>query len=99
MNIYPAIADKIEGRPELLETAMKTLRHWREEKFAPEARLKKWEALISAAQKNSGALRDLLSLLRDESQEARRLKDFGPFAGILSREERRRVILSCGYDH
>lgn len=34
-----------------------------------------------------------------ESEPARRLKDFGPFPGLLTRDERRAIILSCPYDH
>jgi hypothetical protein len=40
-----------------------------------------------------------LMMLGDDSEAARRRKDFAPFAGILTREERREVILSCSFDH
>ena len=99
MNLYPLIADKIAREPSLLRTARQTVRTWLSEGREPAARLREWERLIDGALNGGEGLNRLLDLLRDEGEPARRLKDFGPFPGLLTRDERRGVILSCTYDH
>ena len=39
----------------------------------------------------------LLSILRDRGEESTHLRSFSPFAGILTTEERRRIIEQCAY--
>jgi hypothetical protein len=99
MNLYPLIAEKIERDPALVDEALRTARRWIAEGLQPLARLREWENLLLRAQAGEDGLRQLLHLLRDDSEEARRLKDFGPFPGLLSRSERRSAIVSCVYDH
>ena len=99
MNLYPLIADKIEREPALIRTALETARRWLAEGRGPEARLREWDRLLSEAQTGGEGLSRLLAVLRDEGEPARRLKDFGPFPGLLTRDERRGVILACTYDH
>lgn len=99
MNLYPLIADKIEREPTLIRTALETVRRWLSDGQGPETRLRAWERLLIEAEACSEGLARLLSILRDESETARRLKDFGPFPGLLTRDERRGAILSCTYDH
>jgi hypothetical protein len=99
MNLFPALADKIERDPALIGEARRTLRRWMSEHPPPAAGLRQWDRILAAAERDEAGRRALLDLLRDESEPARRLKDFAPLAGLLSREERRRVFLSCTYDH
>lgn len=99
MNLYPLIADKIEREPALVRTALQTVNVWLSEGRGPEPRLREWHRVLSDAVDGREGLRRLLALLRDEGEPARRLKDFGPFPGLLTREERRAAILSCTYDH
>ena len=99
MNLFPLIAAKLERDPTLLCEALNTAHRWIEEQRTPIHRVETWRDLIQNAMSSNAAFEQLLNLLRDESEEARRLKDFAPFAGLLSREERREVILSCSYDH
>ncbi|HMP75103.1 MAG TPA: hypothetical protein PKE12_02290 [Kiritimatiellia bacterium] len=99
MNLFPLIAAKLQRDPSLLHEALNTAHRWIEDQRAPVHRVETWRDLILNAMTSKAAFEQLLNLLRDESEEARRLKDFAPFAGLLTREERREVILSCGYDH
>ncbi len=99
MNLYPRIADKIAREPALVGAALVTVRRWLAEGRGPESRLRDWERRLVEAQTGGAGLDRLLDLLRDESESARRLKDFGPFPGLLTRDERRGVILSCTFDH
>ena len=42
---------------------------------------------------------DLLKLLRDRSEATERLRDFAPFAGVLTAAERLPVLRQCVYSH
>ena len=99
MNLYPLIAEHVERDPALVDKALATVDHWLTEGVAPAARLNAWRRILLDARRSGEGLAALLRLLRDDSEESRRMKDFGPFAGLLSREERRKVFLRCAYDH
>ncbi len=99
MNLFPTIADKISAHPEILLTARETAHRWIAERREPVERVREWLVLLDAAITSPEGRDRLLTLLRDDSEAARRLKDFAPLAGLLTREERREVILSCSFDH
>src|SRR5437773_9934231 len=46
--------------------------------------LERWRELIERARTDDDAFRRILELLRSKSGEARRWRDFSPFAGVLS---------------
>jgi hypothetical protein len=93
------IAEHVERDPTLVDKALLTLDHWLAEGVAPAFRLNAWRQILLDAKSSAEGFAALLRLLRDDSEESRRMKDFGPFAGFLSREERRKVFLKCAYDH
>lgn len=99
MNLYPLIAERVERDPTLLDEALSTVDRWAEADAAPAARLTAWRRILVEAKKGGEGLAALLRLLRDDSEESRRMKDFAPFAGLVPREERRKVFLKCPYDH
>lgn len=99
MNLYPLIAEAIERDPSVLERATATLRHWETSGAIPAPRAAQWNELLDKARLTSEGMADLLRLLREDGVEAGRIRDFAPFAGVLSREQRRSVFLSCSYDH
>lgn len=92
---YTMIAGKIERDPKLVGEALSTLTKWERIGNIPQLRARQWRRLLRNAQKGPDGLRQLLAALRDNSEDGMRLKDFGPFAGMLSRKERRRVFLKC----
>jgi hypothetical protein len=99
MNYFPLIANLIERDPSQLEQAANTLSRWESGGVIPPGRAIQWRQILDDARSDSAGLAALLALLRDDSPEARRIKDFSPFAGLLTREQRRTVFLSCSYDH
>lgn len=99
MNLYPLIAKKIARNPVLIDEALAIVEHWAATGAAPPDRLAEWHRILERAKKNTSGKTALLRLLRDDSEKSRRLKDFGPFAGIVPRHERRKVFLKCGFDH
>lgn len=99
MDLYPLIAERLRQNVSVVDEALHVLDRWDAMNTGPAARRITWRRLLLEA-KSSPAGRDaLLAILLDTSEGARRLKDFAPFAGILSREERRKAFLPCTYDH
>lgn len=83
-----AVADKLESHPELLAVAHTNLGRWIE--LSSEASLAvhlEWREIL---EKNS--LAEILALLRSESEEACRLRQSSPFAGLLFPQERWRIL-------
>ena len=99
MNLYPLIADKVEKDPAIVDMALTTLAHWKAIDAAPPARLTAWTRILDAAKRGNEGRKRLLSILRSDTERNRRLLDCAPFAGVLTREERRKVFLKCTYDH
>ncbi len=60
-------------------------------------RLEQWRAIVPEAKRSADGMAQLLGLLRDDSEEAMRLKSYAPFPGVLNREKRDQ--LACGYSH
>ena len=61
--------------------------------------LPQWDRLLQAAQSDAEGMRQLRRVLLDPDGPGERLRDFSPFAGVLSREERRRARELCGFRH
>ena len=99
MNLNPKIAGKIEKNPEIIKTALSTLKKWETLGNIPENRLKEWRSILKKAQAGRKGFKELMMILGSRSGKNRRLLDFAPFAGVLTREERRKVFLRCAYDH
>ena len=99
MDIYPLVAERLRRDRSVLDEAMRVLDHWDAERIGPDRRRQQWRGLLSDAKATTAGYQALIAVLEDSGEASRRLKDFAPFAGILSREQRRRAFLPCRYDH
>ena len=93
-----ATADKLAAHPELLSVPLDNIARWTasgKHTAASVQRLEQWRTWILEAQQDEAALRRLLDLLRDDSEEARHWKSWSPFAGVLDVEERRAILDQC----
>ena len=99
MDIFPLIVERIRRDSAVLDDAMAVLERWDARKVGTAHRRQEWRRLLLAARESSQGCEALISLLLDPSEKARRLKDFAHFAGVLSREERRKAFSECTYDH
>jgi len=93
------IADKIEKDPALLEIGIQNIDRWIANGATQVHRLEEWRSWILEAQNSPIAMTHLLAILREDSEKASHLRDFAPFSGVLSTEERRPFILECAYAH
>src|SRR4051812_229075 len=78
--LHARIAEKLRTQPSLVSVAVDNLDRW-ERLRGPDSATDEWRALLDAP------LPDLLRLLTEESENADRLRQSSPFAGILSEEE------------
>jgi hypothetical protein len=84
------IADKIEANPSLLAKPLANIARWCSQGIWAQDKLAIWREKIIAAQQSPEAMTRLLELLRDGSEEARHLRSFSPFSGMLTKEEKAR---------
>jgi predicted NACHT family NTPase len=85
LALHEAVAARLEVQPELLEVARSNVKRWLAAR--PAAALREWERLL-----DSLPLPELLRLLRSPDEEAARLRQSSPFAGVLSATERQAIL-------
>jgi hypothetical protein len=85
LALHEAVAARLEAEPQLLEVARANLQRWLAAR--PAAALREWQRLL-----DSLPLPQLVQLLRSPDEEAARLRQSSPFAGILSRAERQAIL-------
>ena len=101
--LHDLVADKLEAadatdRQALLRIPLENIDRWLANGHTAPHRLEQWRLILLRAQQSPEGFQDLARLLRDTSDVAQRLKDFAPFAGMLTREERRQAAPECAYN-
>ncbi len=98
-SYWQLVADKLRRSPDLLQVARDNIVHWRAQGQTAPHRLDQWELIIKEAQADQQGMCRLLELLLSVGEEDTRLREFNPFPGVLTREERRQARELCGYRH
>lgn len=98
-TLHELVADKLERDRSLLRLPLENIDRWLGQGHTAPHRLEQWRQILLQAQESEAGFRALLELLRDRGEAAERLKDFAPFAGMLTAAERRTVIRECIYSH
>ena len=96
-TLHDLVADKLEREPALLRIPLENIDRWIAHGHTAPHRLEQWRQIILRAGQSPDGFRELLALLRDRSEATERLRDFAPFAGILTAAERRQAVSSCAY--
>jgi hypothetical protein len=99
LGLFRLIAEKIERDPSLLQVGLDNIARWIANGSDQQHRLRQWEAMILAARASADGMQSLLAALREEGEKADHLREFAPFAGILTAAERRPFILECAFTH
>ena len=104
-TLHDLIADKLEAadpeaRQALMLIPLDNIDRWLADGVLsmPGAFLN-WRELIHDAGRCPGSFQRLLHLLRADTQEGRRWREFSPFAGVLSAHERQAFFRQCIYSH
>lgn len=98
-SLYELFAEKLTAHPELLAVARENCQRWLREGHSAPDRLREWDSLLAQAQGGAAGMARLQQVLTGTDESQGRLREFHPFAGILTREERRRAKELCGYRH
>lgn len=85
LALHALIARKIARDPRLLGRARRNLDRWRALRGTEPQVLGEWRAILARP------WREVAAVLTDPGEEATRLRQSSPFAGILSAGERRRI--------
>jgi hypothetical protein len=85
LALHEAVAAKLEKDPALLGVARANVKRWLE--VHPAAALVEWEQLLDRA-----PLSRVLALLRSPDEDAARLRQSSPFAGVLTPGERLAIL-------
>jgi len=85
LALHEAVATKLEAQPQLLDVARANLQRWL--RTNPSAALREWWQVLDGT-----TLPALLALLRSTGDEAARLRQSSPFAGLLTVEERQAIL-------
>ncbi len=83
--LHALVAAKLVAQPDLLDVARSNLQRWLAR--APSPALEEWQRLLDRI-----PLSELVDLLESSSEEAARLRQSSPFAGVLTPDERRSVF-------
>jgi hypothetical protein len=102
-TLHELVADKLEQadpatRQALLRVPLENIDRWLAHGHTAPHRLEEWRRILRMAQDSPPGLAELLRLLRDDSESAQRAKDFAPFAGVLTRQERHQAAPECAYN-
>jgi hypothetical protein len=86
LAMHAVIAQKIERDPELLRIPRRNLDRWRHRwTHAPPAWFTQWKQILS------GPWSSIAATITELSENATRLRQSSPFAGVLSHKERKRI--------
>lgn len=81
------IAERILTRPDLVDRVRKNLDRWESQHSRQLSCHAEWRAILDQP------VSEIASFLKSDDQEACRLRQSSPFCGILTREERTRILL------
>jgi hypothetical protein len=98
-TLHELVADKIERDPSLLRIPLENIDRWLANGHTAPHRLEQWRQIILRAQESPAEFQQLLTLFRENNPATKRLREFAPFAGVLTARERRIVIRQCVYSH
>jgi len=102
-TLHDLVADKLEQadpatREALLRIPLENIDRWLAHGHTAPHRLEQWRQILLGAQHSPAGFDGLLRLLRDPGDSSQRLRDFAPFAGVLTRQERQHATPECAYN-
>ena len=80
------VVERIDADPTLVRIAHENLERWRQHQGELGLADREWRAILSRP------WAEIREILLDDSEEGQRLRSSHPFRGIVSEEERRKII-------
>lgn len=97
-DYHTLVAQALRENPDLLKEGSRTLTAWEGHGYIPLTKATLWREILSDAQTSTAGFQRLLEILESPQEEARAVRDFSPFAGILPANLRQRQQL-CSFAH
>jgi len=88
LALHEVVAKKLSHNPHLLDVAKENLRRWQAATTSSSPALSEWEAILA------GPVGTIALILVERSENATRLRQSSPFAGVLTEAERRAIYES-----
>ena len=88
LAMHRLVAEKLASDPSLIDLARTNVHRWQASYDVRSPALAEWEQILE------GSIADILALLVDRSENATRLRQSSPFAGILTEAERKAIYES-----
>jgi hypothetical protein len=85
LALHEAVAAKLEAQPDLTRVARENVERWL--RANETAALLEWRRLLDVM-----SMPDLVALLRSPGEDAARLRQSSPFAGVLTPRERQSIL-------
>jgi len=82
LALHTLVARKVLENPALLDKARENVRRWQAIAGSPLPALAAWEQILN------GSVDQIVRLLTERSEDATRLRQSSPFAGVLTETER-----------
>ena len=87
LEMARVIAGKIRHNPALFQEAVKALRHWKRILHPVPKAVLEWERIF-----RQNTREEVLQILTQDNDEGQRLRQSDPFCGILTDQERLRLL-------
>jgi len=98
-TLHELTADKLKRNSALLSIPLENIDRWLANGDTAPHRLEQWREIILQAQASPAGFAELLRLLRDQGEVPQCLREFAPFAGVLTAAERAPWIRECAFSH
>ncbi len=98
-SFWQLLADRVARDDNAIHIALRNIDQWLAAGHSAPHRLEEWRGLLLEALASPAGRNRLVGTLTGTDAESSRLRDFHPFAGILTREERRHTLELCSYRH
>jgi hypothetical protein len=85
LALHSAVATKLEADATVIALARRNVERWSREHGSPA--IAEWKRILDEA-----PVSEIVRLLRSTDENAIRLRQSSPFAGVLSADERRRIL-------
>jgi hypothetical protein len=89
LMVHRLAAERLRSEPRLLEKAKANLERWLSKNPSIAAWLE-WKEILE-----SESLENILKIITAETDESQRLRSSSPFVGLITDEERRKIIKYC----
>ncbi len=91
---HRAVAERLRREPEsVIKIARKNLVRWKASGVFDKGELlslSEWEKLL-----NESNVEELITIITEDSDEGQRLRQSTPLTGVLSKDERRKILTDC----